>query len=169
MKKIGLIALVIVIVLAVFGVFAMRMRRSHMMGGTGVQQDLAAVSADGAQISPSADVTSITGEYPKDTAAQKSGDLIVLLKLNPYPPSVGQSNFDITLTDAGGQAIDDAAISLDLTMPSMWMPPNQLTMEFVSAGKYHAAGQFTMRGGWRIEVLITRGGETKSVFFDVGL
>jgi hypothetical protein len=166
MKKIGLIAIVL---LVVFAVFFMRMRRSHMMGGTGVQQDLVAVSSDGAQISPSANVTSITGEYPKDTAAQKSGDLIVLLKLNPYPPSVGQSNFDIILTDAGGQAIDDAAISLDLTMPSMRMPPNQLTMEFVSAGKYHAAGQFTMRGGWRIEVLITRGSETKSVFFDVGL
>ena len=165
-KKIGWIAIAL---LVVFAVFFMRMRRSHMMGGAGVQQDLVAVSADGAQISLPADVTAVTGELPKGTVAQRSGDMIVSLGLNPYPPSVGQSNFDVTLTDAGGQAIDDAAISLDLTMPSMWMPPNQLTMEFISAGKYHAAGQFTMRGGWRIEVIMTRGSETKSVFFDVGM
>ena len=166
-KKIGLIAIGVLVVLAVF---AMGMRRSHMMGGAGVQQDLVAVSAGGAQIPPSADVTSVTGDLPKGVAAQKSGDMIVLLALNPYPPSVGQpSAFDITLTDVNGKAIDDASLSLDLTMPSMWMPPNQLTAEFVSDGKYHAEGQFTMRGGWRIEVIITRGSEKQSVFFDVGM
>jgi hypothetical protein len=166
-KKIGWIA---VIVLVAIAVFAMGMRRSHMMGGASVQQDLVAVSADGAQIPASTEVTSVTGELPKDTVAQRSGDMIVSLALSPYPPSVGQSSaFDITVTDFNGKAIDDASISLDLTMPSMWMPPNQLAMQFVSDGKYHAEGQFTMRGGWRIEVVITRGGEKQSIFFDVGM
>jgi hypothetical protein len=166
-KKIGLIAIAVLVVLAIF---AMAMRRSRMMSGAGVQQDLVAVSAEGAQISPSSDVTSVTGELLKGTAAQKSGDLIVSLALNPFPPRVGQpSKFDVTLTDVNGKAIDDASIGLDLTMPSMWMPPNQLTTGFVSDGKYHAEGQFTMRGEWRIEVIISRGAEKQSVFFDVGM
>jgi hypothetical protein len=166
-KKIGLIAIGVLIVLAVF---AMSMRRSHMMGGSGSPSELISVSADGAQIPLSEDLISVTGESPKGTASQKSGNIIVSLALNPYPPSVGQSSkFDVILTDVNGKAIDDASISLDLTMPTMWMPPNQLTMEFISDGKYHVEGQFTMRGGWRIEVLITRGSEKQSVFFDVGM
>lgn len=166
-KKVGL---VVIVVLILFAVFAMSMRRAHMMGGGGSQLELESVSADGAQISPSADVISVTGELPKNTAAQKPGDLIVSLALNPYPPSAGQpADFDVTLTDVNGKVIDDASISLDLTMPEMWMPPNQLTMESVSDGKYHAAGRFTMRGWWRIEVVITRGSEKQSVFFDVGM
>jgi len=167
-KKIGLIAIAVLAALVVFAAFAMNMRRSHIMGG-GAQIELVAVSADGEQISPSADVTSVTGELAKGSAAQKSGDLIVLLALNPYPPSVGKGEFDVTLIDASGQAIDDASISLDLTMPAMRMPPNQPVMEFVADGKYHTAAYYTMRGWWRIEVSIIRGGETQSVFFDVGL
>ena len=160
---------VIIVALLALGIF-IAMRRSRMMSGAGVQQDLVAVSVDGAQIPPSADITSTTGKLSKGVVAQKSGDMIASLSLNPYPPSVGQSSkFDVTLTDLNGKAIDDASISLDLTMPTMWMPPNQLTMEFISDGKYHAEGQFTMRGGWRIEVLITRGNEKQSVFFDVGM
>jgi len=172
-KTISGIVVVVVLVLVAFAVFAMSMRRSHMMGGgggSGSQLELVAVSADGAQIAPSAEVTSVIGELPKGTAAQKSGDLIVSLVLNPYPPRAGApSQFDVTLTDANGKAIDDATITLNLTMPSMWMPPNQPAMEFVSDGKYHTTAPFTMRGEWRIEVVITRGGAKQSAFFDVGL
>lgn len=169
-KKIGLIAVVVLVALVVFGIFAMRMRRSHMMGGGGSQQmELVAVSSEGKQILPGTDVTRITGELPKNKAAQISGDLIVSMELNPYPPSVGEGEFDVTLTDLSGQAINDASISLDLTMPAMRMPPNQPTMEFVADGKYHTTAYYTMRGWWRIEVIIKRGSEIQSVFFDLGL
>ena len=170
-KKTGLVIILVVFAaLAVFAVFAMRMRRTHMMDGGGTQQmELVAVSSEGTQILPSDEITAVTGELSKNKAAQKSGDLIVSLELNPYPPSVGQGEFDVTLTDLSGQAIDDASISLDLTMPAMRMPPNQPAMEFVSDGKYHTTAYYTMRGWWRIEVIITRGGQTQSVFFDLGL
>ena len=95
-KKLGLIAIVILIAIAAF---AMNMRRSRMMGGAGSQIELMAVSADGSQISPAADVISITGELPAGKAAQQLDGMIVVLSLNPYPPSVGQGEFDITLTD----------------------------------------------------------------------
>jgi len=168
----SIVGVVLVLALISFAVFAMSMRRSHMMGGGGLgsQLELVAVSADGAQVAPSADVTLITGELPKGTAAQKTGDMIVLLALNPYPPRAGApTEFDVTLTDVNGKAIDDASITLNLTMPSMWMPPNQPAMEFVSDGKHSTTAPFTMRGEWRIEVIITRGGEKQSAFFDVGL
>jgi len=122
-KKVVMFA--VIILALVIGIF-ISMRRSHMMGGAGSNLELVAVSADGAQISPSADVTKVIGEMPKGSVAQKSGDLIVSLALNPYPPSAGQpSEFDVTLTDFNGKTIDDASISLNLTMPTMWMPPNQ--------------------------------------------
>lgn len=173
-KTISGVVVVVILALVAFAVFAMSMRRSHMMGGggggSGSQLELVAVSADGAQIPLSADVTSVTGELPQGTVAQKSGDMIVSLTLNPNPPRAGTpSQFDVTLTDVNGKAIDDASITLDLTMPSMWMPPNQPAMEFVSAGKYSTTAPFTMRGEWRIEIIITRGSEKQSVFFDVGL
>lgn len=164
-KKIGLIAMA---VLAAIAVFAMGMRRASMMnGGAGIE--LMAVSSTGEQILPSADVISVTGELPMGTAAQQSGGMIVVLSLNPYPPSVGQGEFDVTLTDVSGRAINDADISLNLTMPAMRMPPNQPVMEFVSDGGYYTTAYYTMRGWWRIEVIITRGNEKQSVFFDVGL
>jgi hypothetical protein len=164
-KKIGLIAIAVLVVV----VFAMGMRRASMMnGGAGIE--LVAVSSTGEKILLAADVISVTGELPKNTAAQKSGDLIVSLALNPYPPSVSQpGEFDVTLTDVNGQAINDASISLDLTMPQMRMPPNQPVMEFVSDGKYHVTAYYTMRGWWRIEVVIMRANEKQSVFFDLGL
>jgi hypothetical protein len=169
-KTISGVIVVIVLALVAFAVFAMSMRRSHMMNSGGSALELIAVSADGKQIPPSADVSSATGELQKNTAAQQLGEMIVLLALNPYPPSAGQpTNFDVTLTDVNGKTIDDASISLNLTMPSMWMPPNQPALEFVSDGKYHAAAPFTMRGAWLIEVIITRGDQKQSAFFDVGL
>jgi hypothetical protein len=158
---------VVGIVLLLVGVFLfMRMRMSHMMAGQGSPSDLVAVSADGARLS-----SPVTGQdLPAHAVAQQLGDMLVTLAINPYPPSVGAaSSFDITLRDGSGNAIEDAVISLDLTMPSMWMPPNQADAKIVSAGVYQAQAPFTMRGMWRIEVIITRGGASQSAFFDVGL
>jgi nitrogen fixation protein FixH len=106
----------------------------------------------------------------ENPATQDAGDLRISLSLNPYPPTVSKSSeFTVTLTKVSGQAISDAAIRLDLTMPGMYMPPNQLTLLSAGNGTYTATGPFTMRGPWRIEVLITISGKTQSVFFDVWL
>ena len=167
-KKVTLVAVLLVILAG--GIF-IGMRRSHMMGAnSGVTPGgLIAVSAEGTPL-PVPAAQASAGKLPENTALQESGGMLVSLALNPYPPTGSKSSdFDVTLTDASGQAIPDATLNLDLTMPGMWMPPNQLTMEPVSGGKYHASGRFTMRGLWRIEVLIQRGGQTQSVFFDVGL
>ena len=166
-KKTTLIVVTIVIVgVVLVGAMMMRMQRG-MMGGSDLP--LMAVSSDGTQIPLSDAVKAVTGELAPGTAAQQSGDMIVLFTLNPYPPTADMSEFTVTLTDAAGQAINDATIALDLTMPAMRMPPNQPDLPSGSDGKYSGTAPFTMRGWWRIEVIITRGGQTQSVFFDVGL
>ncbi len=165
-KKLALVGILLVIAA---GVFFMMMRRSHMMGAESQRPagGLTAVSANGAPLPAPASAEKL----PENTAAQESGGLYISLGMTPYPPSSGgDTNFVVTLKDASGQPVTDATISLDLTMPSMWMPPNQLDLVAGSAaGTYQASGYFTMRGMWRIEALITRGGQKQSVFFDVGL
>ena len=153
------------------GVIALMLWRSHIMGPGArlTAGGLVAVSADGTPI-PVPVALASKGSLPENPAIQKSGDLLVSLGLNPYPPSVTKSNdFEVTLTDANGQAISNAAISLDLTMPGMMMPPNQFSLEPAGSGNYHASGRFTMRGPWRIEVIISMAGKSQSVFFDVWL
>jgi hypothetical protein len=136
-----------------------------MMNGGQAPGGLVAVSPSGEQLAADP-----ANQLPENTAAQKVGGLNVTLALSPYPP-VGfqQSNFAVTLTDEQGQAVTDAKISLDLTMPGMWMPPNKLEAQHADNGLYPTTGRFTMRGLWQIEVIIEHGGNKQSAFFDVWL
>ncbi len=163
-KIIGVGIIVLVVVLAVI---VMNMRRaSRLSQPSQTTGGLVAVSSDGTPIPPPANAT----QLPGNMAMQQAGDMTVSIALNPYPPTgFNPADFEVTLTDANGQAITDATVNANLTMPTMWMPPNQLTLASASNGKYSASGQFTMRGPWRIEVVITRGAKTQSVFFDVWL
>jgi hypothetical protein len=138
-----------------------------MMGGNSTPGGLAAVSPDGEKLPLDA---SAANELPEGTVVQKVSGLNVALTLNPYPPvSMQPASFEVVLTDENGQPVSDAQVTLNLTMPSMWMPENKPEAAYVADGRYQADGRFTMRGGWRIEVIITRGGEKLSAFFDVGL
>ncbi len=105
-----------------------------------------------------------------NNATQKAGNWNVTLALTPYPPvSFQTTTFDITITDERGNAISDAQVSLDLTMPSMWMPSNKPQAQSLGAGRYQAAGRFTMRGAWQIAVIVQRGAEKQTAYFRVGL
>jgi hypothetical protein len=138
-----------------------------MMGGGGkAAGGLTAVSAQGTPVPLPAN----SAKIPENAAMQNVGNLNVVLALSPYPP-VGfqEATFDITLMDENGQAIPDASVTLDLTMPEMAMPTNLVEAKYTDNGLYQGAGRFTMRGWWRIEVIIQRGDEKISAFFDVGL
>jgi hypothetical protein len=145
--------------------------RAQMMG-PGARTSpggLVAVSAEGTPL-PAPLAQAGGAPLPENTARQEYGGLTVSLSLTPYPPSLSNANnFEVRLTDSQGQAVSDASIQLDLTMPGMMMPPNQISLEPAGAGLYRASGSFTMRGPWRIEVIITSGGVTRSVYFDVWL
>jgi len=173
MNKSRIIAVIIVLVAAgifLFGMMFARMRAGgpFASGGYGAPSGgaggLVAMSADGATLASDA-----TG-LPANTSTQKVGDLNVTIALAPYPPVGFQpATFDVTLTDQAGKPVSDATVTLDLTMPGMYMPPNSLQAQPADSGKYHADGRFTMRGPWRIEVIIERGGQKQSVYFGVWL
>ena len=126
---------------------------------------IVAVGRDGKQIAPDASV-----KLPANSAAQKVGSLNVTIAISPYPPANRQAEtFEIVLTDDKGQPVTDAGITLDLTMPSMPMPSNKITLQHNAQGRYQGQGRFTMRGGWRIEVIVQRGSDKTSAFFDLWL
>jgi hypothetical protein len=139
----------------------------HGESGSGsAPKRLIAVSVTGAP------VVAVAGSeaLPENMAAQKAGNLNVKLALSPFPPvSFQKTDFSVTLTDEAGQPVTDAVISVDLTMPEMPMPANAVDIAHAGQGVYNSPGRFTMRGWWRIEVLIARGGTKQSVFFDLGL
>lgn len=99
----------------------------------------------------------------------KAGNLNVQLAMNPAPAAFSATTFDITITDEKGAPVSDAIVSLDLTMPSMWMPANRPVAQSLGGGKYRATGRFTMRGGWQIAVTIERGGQRQTATFQLGL
>jgi hypothetical protein len=103
-------------------------------------------------------------------STQKAGNWNVTLTLTPYPPvSFQQTTFDIAIMDEKGNAISGAKVSLDLTMPSMWMPSNKPVAQSLGSGKYQAIGRFTMRGDWQIAVIVERGSEKQTAYFKLWL
>jgi hypothetical protein len=99
----------------------------------------------------------------------KAGNLNVALVMTPAPAAFSTTTFDIAITDEKGAPVSDAIVSLDLTMPSMYMPANRPRAQALGDGKYRATGRFTMRGGWQIAVIIERAGQKQTAFFQLGL
>jgi len=125
-----------------------------------------AVSPEGTPLPAATD----SAATPQNVARQTVGNLKVSLALSPYPPAGFQtSNFEVTLTDENNQAVTDATVNLNLTMPGMYMPPNALAAQHAGNGVYRGSGRFTMRGVWRIEISLQRGDKKVSAFFDVNL
>lgn len=142
-----------------------RVRYMLGMGASQPAGGLTAITAKGQPVPADPNL-----KLPASAAAQKVGDLTVVLALSPYPPvSFKEAAFNVTLTDAQGAAVTDAQITLDLTMPAMPMPVNKPAAEYTHEGLYAAPGRFTMRGEWWIEVVIERGGQKQSAFFSVWL
>ncbi len=168
-KSIGIIiaiGLLVVGVLVVIVFLVMPRFRSMMGGGGQAAGGLKAVSSQGVPVA-----LPVGGaQNPENAATQKVGNLNITLALSPYPPAgFQQANYDVTLKDENGQAVTDASVMLDLTMPAMPMPSNQVEAKYSDSGLYQGTGRFTMRGLWRIVVVIQRGGETITAYFDVGL
>lgn len=106
---------------------------------------------------------------PAGGMTAKAGNLNVRLAMNPEPAAFSATTFDITITDEKGAPVSDAIVSLDLTMPSMFMPANRPVAQSLGSGKYRATGRFTMRGGWQIAVIVERGGQRQTALFQLGL
>lgn len=160
--------------------------RRGMMGGTGqpgwANQPPAAApaatptltagnssSAASAAVATATPQSAVPSAKPANAKTAKAGNLEVTLVMTPPPAAFSTTTFDITVTDEKGAAVSDAQVSLDLTMPSMWMPTNKPKAQSLGNGRYQATGRFTMRGGWRIAVIVDRAGQKQTAYFDIGL
>jgi hypothetical protein len=131
--------------------------------------DKSSSSASASSSAVSSTSSSASSSKPANGFSGKAGNLNVTLTMNPQPAAFSSTTFDITIVDEKGDAVSDANVSLDLSMPSMFMPSNKPQAQSLGNGKYQASGRFTMRGGWRINVIIDRGGQKQTVYFDIGL
>jgi|WetSurMetagenome_2_1015567.scaffolds.fasta_scaffold39963_1 hypothetical protein len=159
-----------IIVLAAAGAFLMLWRARIMGPGARLTAGgLEGISSLGTPI-PLPQEMAAKGTLPENTAFQQAEGMQIWLSINPYPPAVSKANeFEITLLSEDGAPVPDGTVKLDLTMPGMYMPPNQLEFTPERNGKYQASGHFTMRGLWRMEAIISADGKTFSVFFEVWL
>jgi YtkA-like len=84
-----------------------------------------------------------------------SGGVTARLALSPDPaPVMKPLQLSVTLADAGGQPIVDRAVSFDLSMPAMTMPPNRPPVTAAGDGVYEATTLLSMAGEWRLTVEI---------------
>jgi hypothetical protein len=102
--------------------------------------------------------------YAKDyTVTKKAGSYMVHVKMDKNPPITGKNNMEISIQDAAGADVVDAAVIVEYSMPAM----NYKTKTETKNKKYMATVDFSMAGAWNINVKITRAGKTQSVKFNV--
>jgi Cu(I)/Ag(I) efflux system membrane fusion protein/cobalt-zinc-cadmium efflux system membrane fusion protein len=88
----------------------------------------------------------------------------IALRTVPDPPTTGENQFEATVTDANGKAIDDAEVSVQFympAMPTMSMPAmkSETKLSPAGGGVYRGTGQVMMAGKWDATVTVTRGGQ----------
>jgi hypothetical protein len=100
---------------------------------------------------------------------KKSGDYTLDIRLDKNPPIMGDNLMEIDIKDAQGQAVTDAKVAVNYTMPPMqgMAPMNYKTDAVLKGGKYQATLKFSMSGSWNVEVKMSRADKTTAVKFNV--
>ncbi|MBI5741682.1 MAG: FixH family protein [Nitrospirae bacterium] len=108
-----------------------------------------------------------------DSGALNDKGLHAVFDINPKPVrAMSELVFSMYLEESG-RPVTDADITLDLTMPGMFMGINRPVLKHVKDGRYEGKGVIPAcpHGGkqWKAEVNIERGGkvETASYTFEV--
>ncbi len=91
--------------------------------------------------------------------SQGSNGVVVLLRTEPAPPRSGKNDFEVTVKDAAGKPITDAAVSLTLVMPTMAGMESTVRLASVGDGAYKGSGTIGMSGDWDVTVTATRKGQ----------
>jgi hypothetical protein len=108
--------------------------------------------------------------YGRGLETQKrAGDYDVLIRLERYPPVLGDNPIEVEIKEHQGKAVTDAKVLINYYMPPMprMAPMNYKTAAEPSGEKYKTTMNIIMSGPWVIRVLITRGGKTSLVKMNV--
>lgn len=100
---------------------------------------------------------------------KKAGDFDVLVRLDRYPPILGDNPIEVEIKGPQGKPITDAKVLVNYYMPPMprMAPMNYKTDAQLSRGKYITTMNIIMSGPWVIRILITRNGKTSLVKMNV--
>jgi hypothetical protein len=100
---------------------------------------------------------------------KKTGDYTVQIKIDKNPPVTGVNKIAVTIKDAAGKTITDAAVSIDYGMPAMpgMGAMNYKTTATLKGESYLATINFSMAGPSFINIKINRGGKTQTVKLNV--
>lgn len=101
---------------------------------------------------------------PSVDGAASGERLVIAFRSDPDPPRTGDSTFEVSVRDPGGQPIVDADVSVVLfmaAMPSMNMPAmrDETALQAIGDGVYRGTGQVTMGGRWDVTVNVSKDGE----------
>ena len=96
---------------------------------------------------------------------KKVDDYDVLIRLDKYPPVLGDNPIEVEIKESQGKPITDAQVLVNYYMPPMprMAPMNYKTDAQLSRGKYKTNMNIIMSGPWVIRILITRDGKTSLV------
>ena len=67
----------------------------------------------------------------------------------------------------GKKSAEKANILMDLTMPAMAMPKNEVKLTESLPGIYSGEAIFTMSGDWRLMTYVNYGGKKYDMYFDI--
>ncbi|HEX6209160.1 MAG TPA: FixH family protein, partial [Methylomirabilota bacterium] len=88
--------------------------------------------------------------------------LSIALATQPDPPRAGRTELEVTVTDADGAPVTDAAVTVAFfmpAMPSMNMPAmkSEAALAGAGGGVYRGAIDVLMNGRWDVAITVTRG------------
>ena len=90
-----------------------------------------------------------------DDVVQIATDVVIELAVEPEPPTAGNSTLMITVTDKDGKSIDGAKVVVHGDMDHEGMTPLDSESTMVMEGVYHVPFEWSMGGGWVLDVTVT--------------
>lgn len=101
----------------------------------------------------------------KQVEKKSSIQAVLSPKMDSYP-KMKPVKFILKLSKQD-KPLEKAEVSFDLTMPSMYMPKNEVKLKESSKGTYEGEALFTMSGDWRINTSIIKDNKKEMLYFDV--
>ena len=108
--------------------------------------------------------------YAKGYEVQKkAGEYDVTVVFDRSTPTASDNAVGVTIKDAAGHVVKDAAVKIEYTMPAMpGMPAMNYKADAVLKGdEYKATLGLSMSGSWNLAVKITKDGKTSTMKFTV--
>jgi len=100
---------------------------------------------------------------------RKAGEYEAEVKIDRYPPVLGDNKIEIEIKDGEGNLVTDAKVLVNYYMPPMprMAPMNYTTDAKLKGEKYKATMNFIMSGPWIIAIKINHAGKTSTAKFNV--